>query len=178
MNLLVTTTLTGFTLNSEIRNKMTTFSLNSQILKNFEDSQGKEVKKITLLIVDDKPMILKAMKRIIHSYIKEIYYPIECLLIEANDGIECLLANYLTVYYNYSIDFIISDETMPYFSWSYTSIILQYLKDKDILSKKLKMFIVSAISQNARNLNYSNLVKNEHSKPLNKQGVKDIFENL
>ncbi len=65
-------------------------------MKNFKfnDKDGIS-KKYTFLIVDDEFIIRSSMKRVITAHIKSMNESINLTLVEACDGIECLIALYL-----------------------------------------------------------------------------------
>jgi len=115
------------------------------------------------------------MKRAITSEFKTLNQNIELTIIEANDGIEGLLALYLASNKNIKIDCIISDETMPFISGSFFSKILSDLVSKGSL-KDIKMFMSTALNETSIKDNYSKSVKKIYSKPLDKNSVKDIIK--
>ncbi len=132
---------------------------------NIEESLN--LKKIVILLVDDEFIIRNAMKRIIIKQFNELNDSIELCLIEACDGIECLLALYLANQENIKINAIISDENMPFISGSSSSNIIKDLISKGWLNK-LHMYISSAVSHISIQDNYSEVVKKIYSKPIDK----------
>ena len=152
--------------------KVTQFEFN----KDKEQDLG-EVKKYILLIVDDEIFIRNSMKRVVSREFKELNKNIELTIIEANDGIEGLLALYLARSKNLKIDCIISDETMPFISGSFFSKILNDIVSKGSL-KDIKMFISTALNETSIKDNYSQSVKKIYSKPLDKNSVKDIIKKI
>ncbi len=64
-----------------------------------------------MLVVDDEYMIRNAVKRVFSNHLKELKSNIELEILEACDGIECILALYLYTQRNGRVDIIISDET-------------------------------------------------------------------
>ena len=140
-----------------------------------QENELVEVKKYTVLIVDDEIFIRNAMKRVFSVEFKALNKNIELTIIEANDGIEGLLALYLASNKNIKIDCIISDETMPFISGSFFSKILSDLVSKGSL-KDIKMFISTALNESSIKDNYSKSVKKIYSKPLDKNSVKEIIK--
>ena len=115
------------------------------------------------------------MKRVVSREFKELNKNIDLTFIEANDGIEGLLALYLASNKNIKIDCIISDETMPFISGSFFSKILSDLVSKRSL-KDIKMFISTSLNETSIKDNYSKSVKKIYSKPLDKNSVKEIIK--
>jgi len=115
------------------------------------------------------------MKRVVSREFKELNKNIDLTIIEANDGIEGLLALYLASNKNIKIDCIISDETMPFISGSFFSKILSDIISKGSI-KDIKMFISTALNETSIKDNYSKSVKKIYSKPLDKNSVKDIIK--
>jgi len=140
-----------------------------------QENELVEVKKYTVLIVDDEIFIRNAMKRVFSVEFKALNKNIELTIIEANDGIEGLLALYLASNKNIKIDCIISDETMPFISGSFFSKILSDLVSKRSL-KDIKMFISTSLNETSIKDNYSKSVKKIYSKPLDKNSVKEIIK--
>jgi len=140
-----------------------------------QENELVEVKKYTVLIVDDEIFIRNAMKRVFSVEFKALNKNIELTIIEANDGIEGLLALYLASNKNIKIDCIISDETMPFISGSFFSKILSDIVSKGSL-KDIKMFISTALNETSIKDNYSKSVKKIYSKPLDKNSVKEIIK--
>ena len=124
----------------------------------FNENEGSE-KKYTIVIVDDEMFIRGAIKWVIVSNLKNCTKNINLDIIEASDGMECVLALYLAWKKKIKIDAIISDETMPFISGSYSSKIIEELTSKGSLSD-VKMFISTAIS-------HTN-IKGIYSKVVNK----------
>ena len=131
-------------------------------------------KKLTFLIVDDEAFIRSATKRVIINELKNLNECIDLTIVEAGDGIECLLALYLYNKNNIKFDAVISDETMPYISGSYLSKIIYELVSKGPMNE-IKMFISTSLI-NANINNYSNIVKKIYAKPIDKSSVKDLLK--
>ncbi len=87
------------------------------------------------------------------------------------------MALYIANNLNVKIDAIISDETMPFISGSFSSQIINSIIDRGIL-KEVKMFISTALSHTNIKNNYSKVVKKIYSKPINKNNISDIIQNL
>ena len=98
-------------------------------------------------------------------------------IIEANDGLECLLALHLSNKMNIKINAIISDETMPLISGSHCSHIIDELLSKGAL-KEVNIFISTALNDENTIGKYSHLVKKVYSKPLDKNSIKDILKQI
>ncbi len=102
---------------------------------------GKE--KCTVLLVDDENMIRKSIIRLINKYFEKNKKDKEVIIIECQDGIECITAIYMAKKKNIYIDLIISDENMKFINGSYSSKILEHL----LISQQIKdipMFISTA----------------------------------
>ncbi len=140
-------------------------------------SSNDALKKLTILIVDDECMIRDSMKRVITKQFSELNGDLELRLIDACDGLECLVAIYLATQQNIRINAIISDETMPFLTGSYSSKII-----KDVISKgytnKIPMYICTALSHTNIRENYSDIVRKIYSKPIDKNCIKEIFSDL
>ncbi len=107
-------------------------------------------------------MIRNAMKRVITAEVKSLSYHVNLMIVEACDGIECLVALYLACVNKITIDAIISDETMPFISGSYASkIINEIISDGKL--EEVKMFVASALNHPGLKNNYSNIVKKIYS---------------
>ncbi len=132
---------------------------------------------ITFVIVDDEFIIRSAVKRVIIRYYNELNLKAELCLIEACDGIECLLAMYLANSQNIRINAIISDETMPFMYGTESSIILKQLVNKEKVSN-VPMYLSTAVSHTNIQDYASDLIKKIYSKPLDKSCIKEIFNDL
>ncbi len=131
--------------------------------------------KVNIIIVDDEKMIRKAMKRIFIKQFKENYENIDLLLIEASDGIEGVLALYLSNLQDIKIDAVISDENMKFISGGYSSHIIEYGINNGFI-QDFPMFIVTALGQNYNFEKYSRVVKKVYSKPIEKFSVLEIIK--
>jgi len=129
----------------------------------------------TFIIVDDEHMIRNSTKRVIFKTIEGCSKNVSCKVIEAADGIECILALYIANLIQIKIDAIISDETMTYISGSYSSKIIDNIM-KDGKFAQTPMFVSTALSHTNIGDKYSGFVKKIYSKPLDKNSVKDIFK--
>ena len=109
------------------------------------------------------------------SNIKNSKKNITLRVIEACDGIECLLALYIAKSKKIRIDAIISDETMPFITGSHSSKIIDELISKEYLSD-VKMFVSTALSHTNISGNYSKIVKRIYSKPLDKNFIQEILD--
>ena len=98
------------------------------------------------------------MKRVLSGGFKALNKNIELIIVEANDGIEGILALYLASNKNLKIDCIISDETMPFISGSFFSKILSDIISKGSI-KDIKMFISTALNETSIKDNFSKCVK-------------------
>ena len=76
---------------------------------NFELNKNLEVtvEKYVFLVVDDETFIRSAVRRVIISELKLVNKYIDVMIIEANDGLECLLAINLLNKMNININAII-----------------------------------------------------------------------
>jgi len=140
-----------------------------------KETEG-EPQKYIFLIVDDEAMIRSAMKRVITNEFKSLSHNIDLTIIEANDGMECILAIYLARQMNLAIDGIISDETMPFISGSYCSKIILELISNGVI-KDINMFISTSLTDSNLIENYSKVVKKIFPKPINKSNVRDLINN-
>ena len=147
--------------------------LNFELNKNLEVT----VEKYVFLVVDDETFIRSAVRRVIISELKLVNKYIDVMIIEANDGLECLLAINLLNKMNININAIISDETMPFISGSHCSYIIDELLSKGTL-KEVNMFISTALNEENIIGKYSHVVKKVYSKPLNKNSIKDILKQI
>jgi len=114
---------------------------------------------------------------VITAELKSMNKYVDLKIIEANDGLECLLALYLANKMNIQINAIISDETMPFISGSQSSHIIYDLFSRGVISK-VNMFISTALHDCNTNGKYSQIVKKVYSKPLNKQSVNEILKQI
>jgi len=98
---------------------------------------------------------------------------IEVIFIEANDGIECLLAIYLATLKQIKIDFVITDENMTYINGSFASDIIKTVI-KNGKFQDIPIFMSTALG---KNINYSNpdIVKKVFSKPMDKNSIHDLL---
>ena len=99
---------------------------------------------------------------------------------EASDGMECLLALYVAKNKKIRIDAIISDETMPFITGSHLSKIIDDLISKGSLSSlsDIKMYISTALSHTNIHGMYSKIVRKIYSKPLDKNLIQEIIDNV
>ena len=131
-------------------------------------------KKLVFFVVDDEALIRSAIKRVIISELNSSNESLDLTIVEACDGIECLLAMYLYNKKNINIDAIISDETMSYISGSYLSKIIYELVSKGVIPD-MNIFISTGLIENNFNCNYSNSVKKVFKKPIDKNDIKEIL---
>jgi len=143
-----------------------------------ESDKGDNFKHYTFLLVDDEHYIRSAVKRVIISVLKNCNDNIKLEFIEASDGIECILALYIAKNKKRKIDAIISDETMPFISGSHTSKIIEEIISKGNLGSINNMYISSALNNPNMINNYSQVVKKIFSKPLNKNVIQEIMQNI
>jgi len=136
-----------------------------------------QIKKYTFLIVDDEFFIRSSVKRVITSYLKSLNENINLETIEACDGVECIMALYIAKKKKLKIDAIISDETMPFISGSYSSKIIDELISKGSLNN-IKMFVSTALSHTNISSYFSKVVKKIFSKPLDKTVIQEILQNI
>jgi len=143
----------------------------------FKGNSKDEKKKYVFLIVDDEAFIRSAVKRVITAEFKSLNQNIDLNIVEAADGIECLIALYLSKNMNIKIDAIISDETMPFISGSYCSKIINEVVSNGGL-KNVNMFISTALSDTNIQNNYSKVVKKIFTKPIDRNSIKEIIKNF
>ncbi len=117
------------------------------------------------------------MKRVISNKFKDLKLNVELNLVEACDGLECVIGLYLATTHQIKINGIISDETMKYMSGSYSSKIIHELVKNGIFPD-VPMFISTALSHTNIENKYSAVVKRIYSKPIDKINASDIIENL
>ena len=131
-----------------------------------------------LLIIDDEAFIRSSLIRIITNELKTKNECLDLTIVEACDGIECLLAIYLFHKNNIKFNALISDETMPYISGSFLSKIIYDLVSKGAI-EEINMFISTGlmIDNNIIN-NYSKIVKKVYPKPIDKDSVKDLLKQI
>ena len=111
------------------------------------------------------------------SQLKSSHEHIHLNIIEACDGIECILALYLAQQKKMRVDAIISDETMPFISGSFSSKIIAELVSNACL-KDTKMFISTALSHTNISNNFSKIVRRIYSKPMDKTVMQDILKEI
>jgi len=127
-------------------------------------------KRIVILLVDDEYIIRNSMKRLFSGTLKE--FDVEIVFIEANDGVESVLAVYLANINQVKIDFVVTDENMNFMNGSYASKIIKNL----IQIKKLHdfpIFMSSAIGNNY--IEGTEDIKKVFSKPMDKNKIKEIL---
>jgi len=117
-------------------------------------------------------MIRNSIKRILNQQLKN--KNVDLTIIEASDGVECIIAVYLAYSQNIKIDFIISDETMPYINGSYCTNILKNMISSSN-NHEIPIFICSAVSASSNKNNYSSLVKKIYSKPIDNLSIIDLL---
>ena len=127
---------------------------------------------IYALIVDDEYMIRNAMIRLITNELRKDSN-IEVIFIEANDGIECLLAIYLATLKQITIDFVITDENMNYINGSFASDIIKTVI-KNGKFKDIPIFMSTAIGKN-NNYSKPDVIKRVFSKPMDKNSIRDLL---
>ncbi len=114
------------------------------------------------------------MKRVITAEIKILSHHANLMIVEACDGIECLVALYLAYVNKITIDAIISDETMPFVSGSYASKIIDHIISEGKI-EEVKMFVASALNHPGLKDNYSKVVKKIYAKPIDRKSIKDLL---
>jgi len=142
-----------------------------------DNNPNLQIKNYTFLIVDDEFFIRSSVKRVITSYLKSLKENINLEIIEACDGVECIMALYMAKNKKLKIDAIISDETMPFISGSYSSKIIDELISKGSLNN-IKMFVSTALSHTNISSYFSKVVKKIFSKPLDKTVIQEILQNI
>ncbi len=147
-----------------------------QLYSNHENKFSNKLK-FYVIIVDDEYIIRNAMKRMLLRCFKEICDSAEVLVIEASDGIECLIALYLATIQNIKIDGVISDENMKFISGSFSSRIIEVGVKSGFLAD-LPMFIVTALGGNFNFSNYSSVVRKVFSKPIERSSAIEIIKIL
>ena len=147
--------------------------MNTQEYKN--GSINDEIIEATFIIVDDEFMIRNSIKRVILKQFKDTKQNIKCNIIEACDGLECIMALYIANIKQIKIDAIISDETMNYVSGSYCSKILECLEKQGKFAKT-PMFISSALIDAELIERYSSVVVKIYSKPLDNTSINDLLK--
>jgi len=156
---------------------MTNFNEYNTLIKNVDSNEikvnveEKDLEKIYIVVVDDEPIIRRSLKRLIASAYKK--KTVEVIVIEAADGIECILAIYLAARNNIGIDLIISDENMPYMSGSQSTKIIEIMQTYSSI-KKFPVYISSAIANYNKEF-YSSVVKKVYNKPLDKYSLLEIL---
>jgi len=128
-------------------------------------------KTIYALIVDDEYMIRNAMIRLFKNQINNKNQ--EVCFIEANDGIECLLAIYLANLKQIKIDFVITDENMNYINGSYaTEIIKNVINDGKF--QDIPIFMSTALGKNNFD-GKQGILKKVFSKPMDKNSIRELL---
>jgi len=126
---------------------------------------------IYAIIVDDEYLIRNSMKRLITSHFSDDN--IEVVIIEANDGIECLLAIYLANINQVKIDFIITDENMNYINGTYASEIIKTII-KNGKFQDIPIFMSTAIGKNII-VSKPHIIKKVFSKPMDKNSIRELL---
>jgi len=140
-------------------------------LNSLEKGTNGTNKTIYALIVDDEYMIRNAMIRLFKSQINNKNQ--EVCFIEANDGIEGLLAIYLANLKQIKIDFVITDENMNYINGSYaTEIIKTVIKNGKF--QDIPIFMSTAIDKNYIE-EKQGIVKKVFSKPMDKNSIRELL---
>jgi len=129
----------------------------------------------TFVIVDDEFMIRNSIKRVILRQLKELKKNIKCHIIEACDGLECIMALYIATTKQIKIDAVISDETMAYMNGSYSSKVLENLMKQGKFAKT-PMFVSSALINIELKEVFSSIVVKIYSKPLDNTSVIDLLQ--
>ncbi len=175
--------LTGFTIaeaienavNASVNNNSNGFELKLNVYKFTYNASEGPASTYTFILVDDEFIIRSAMKRVISAHFKSSSNHVNLMIIEASDGIECLLANYLAKNLNIKIDAVISDENMPFISGGFSSKIIGDLISLGVLPDT-KMFISSALCHTKVGETYSKIVRKIYSKPIDKNNARDIIQ--
>ncbi len=131
--------------------------------------------KFNILIVDDEKIIRDAEVRLIKQYFKNS--DIEYMILQANDGVECITTLYLASLKNIKINFIITDENMRYINGSVCSKIINKMVKSGVI-KSLPIFINTALGNGIDSSIFSEQVKNIYSKPIEMKNLKDIFSQI
>jgi len=136
------------------------------------NSFGNNSNIIYAIIVDDEYMIRNAIKSLItNQLIKD--NNIELVLIEANDGIECLLAIYLANMNQIKIEFVITDENMNYMNGSYASEIIKTII-KNGKFQDIPIFMSTAVGKNTNDYK-PNIIKKVFSKPMDINSIRELL---
>ena len=128
-------------------------------------------KKVFILIVDDEFIIRNAMKRLITTELKK---DIEIIFVEANDGVEFILAVYLANLNQIKFNFIISDENMSYINGSHAIEIIK-LVVKSGKFQDVPIFMSTANSTIEANYANSDKVRKVFSKPMDRNSIRDLL---
>jgi len=141
----------------------------------YKNGGDKNTITMKIILVDDEFLIRNSVRRVITKHCESLKENIDLTIIDANDGIECLIALYIANKNQIGITTIISDENMAYMNGSASSKIIQDV----IINGKFEdipMFISTAVTNNDYKGNYSKMVKQIFPKPIDKRCIKDIFK--
>lgn len=128
-------------------------------------------KKITMIVVDDEKIIRQCTTKLIEKWVHEWALTkglnTELTIIEASDGIECLYSVFCAIHNDFTIDYILTDDSMKYMCGSESAAILQSLINQKKFDE-INVCVVSAydIGETKKRYQYS-CVKEVFSKPLN-----------
>ena len=147
-------------------------NLINQSPNSIERDLTKETKIVYALIVDDEYMIRNAMKRLITNQLSK-EKNLEVVIIEANDGIECLLAIYLANINQIKIDFVITDENMNYINGTYSSEIIKTLI-KSGKFQDIPIFMSTALGKNIVD-SKPHIINKVFSKPMDKNSIRELL---
>lgn len=152
----------------------TTIKFKKTILTRDTKHCGKP-KQICILVVDDERIIRQSTSKLIESYFTEFFTdPIELLLIEASDGIECLYAVYLANIQNVTINYIFTDDSMRFMSGCDFASLFQRLIDTNKL-EEANVCVVSAYDKQEIKKRYPyKCIKEIFSKPISKLEIKHL----
>ena len=166
------------TLQSSINLKQNAFTLSlNEIFQEYKNgSINDEVVNVTFIIADDEFMIRNSIKRVLLRQLKDIKKNIKCHIIEACDGLECIMALYIATTKQIKVDAIISDENMAYMNGSYSSKVLENLMKQGKFAKT-PMFVSSALLNIELKEIFSSIVVKIYSKPLDNNSVIDLLRN-
>jgi len=125
-----------------------------------------------ILLVDDIKQILKALKNVTSSAIKDLKLTNKLEIIKAYDGVDALALFKIDHYTSQSISFIISDHNMSMMDGvDFIKLVSTYKLGRDI-----KLFISSTDNEIIK----SNNIKNVEfiNKPVRKTDIKDLLSKL
>ena len=127
---------------------------------------------IFVLLVDDEFIIRNAMKRLLTLELKEM----DVVFVEANDGVELILAIYLASLNQIKFDFVITDENMNYINGSHAIEIIKVITQSGKF-EDIPIFMSTALGKGIIDANSlsSDKVKKVFSKPMDKNNIKELL---